>query len=228
MIDSISRPKPHDQRRWGGSLAAVRLFVALYPPAEALDHLADAVTRLRLGAAAAQGTNVRLAARPLWHVTLAFLGEVPEERVQAAQQAVSTAVGQWYASTAGPWRAAATGQPRLRLAGGGTFGRRRFTLLWVGLAGDLDALRSLTGAVRRRLRSNRIPHDRKPLRPHLTVARPGERLPPEDLAADLEALERYNGPAWAVGAVHLVRSHQGPRPVHEPLAAFPLAPTPPV
>ena len=66
----------------------MRLFVAVYPTEEALEHLAAAVSRLRLGAAAASGVNVRLTARPLWHVTLAFLGEVADERVRVAEEAV--------------------------------------------------------------------------------------------------------------------------------------------
>ena len=154
--------------------------MAVYPPAGALDHFAAAVARLRLGAATAAGTNVRLVARPLWHVTLAFLGEVPGDRAPAAADALAEGVARWRATGADP--------PGLRLSGGGRFGRRQSTVLWVGLAGDVDALRSLGGLARRELRRARLPYDRKPMRPHLTFARPGERLPAADLAADLVAL----------------------------------------
>jgi 2'-5' RNA ligase len=193
----------------------VRLFVAAYPPGDALDHLAEAIGGLRLGAAAAAGTNVRLAARPLWHLTLAFLGEVADDRTPDAAGALGDGVARWLEPT--PDRVV-----RLRLAGGGRFGRRRFTVLWVGLAGDVDGLRSLADAVRRELRRARLPFDRKPFRPHLTFARPGERLPAPDLTADLAAIRGYEGPEWTVDVVHLVRSHQGPKPVHEPIAAVPL------
>jgi 2'-5' RNA ligase len=111
---------------------------------------------------------------------------------------------------------------RLRLAGGGRFGGRRAATLWVGLSGDVGALLSLGGAIRRELRRARIPYDRKPLRPHLTFARPGERLPAADLAADLAALRGYEGPEWTVQSVHLVRSQLGPRPVHDRIATVPL------
>jgi 2'-5' RNA ligase len=189
--------------------------VAVYPPAGALDHLAAAVARLRLGAATAAGTNVRLVARPLWHMTLAFLGEVPDDRAAGAADALAEGVARWRVGAAGP--------PALRLAGGGRFGRRQSTVLWVGLAGDVDGLRSLGGLVRRELRRARLPYDRKPMRPHLTFARPGERLPAEDLAADLAALTEYEGPGWTVEAVHLVRSQLGPKPVHHRLATVPLS-----
>jgi 2'-5' RNA ligase len=181
----------------------------------ALAHFKSAVTRLRLGAATAAGAKIGLIDHPRWHVTLAFLGDLLEERVPDAESALVAGAAAYGAGD----RAA----PRLRLAGGGRFGRRRFTVLWVGLAGDTEALASLGWAVREALRRRRVPFDGKPLRPHLTFARPGGRVSEEDLAADLEALGRYKGPDWTVGEIHLVRSHLGQAPVHEPLAAVPLA-----
>lgn len=191
----------------------MRLFVAVYPPPAALDHLAAAVSELRLGRAAEAGTNVRLTARPLWHVTLVFLGEVAAERRADAEEAVRAGVGQW--------RAAAT-PPVLRLSGGGRFGRGRASLLWTGLAGEVEPLHRLTRALRRGLRSARLPFDRKLFRPHLTFARPGDRLPAADLAADVATLAGYEGPQWPVEAAYLVRSTLGPNPAHEPLATVPL------
>jgi 2'-5' RNA ligase len=193
----------------------VRLFVALYPPPAVLDHLAAAVAGLRLGRAAAAGTNVRLVARPLWHVTVAFLGEVDERRAGPAAAALQAAAAQWRAAVPGPMR--------LRLAGVGRFGRGRFTVLWVGVAGDLDRLRSLNEGLRRQLRRARVPYDRKPLRPHVTFARPGDRIPAEDLRADLTELGGYAGPEWEADSLHLVRSHPGPKPVYEPVASAPLS-----
>jgi 2'-5' RNA ligase len=217
----------------------MRLFVALYPTEEALDHFAALVARLRLGMATAAGTNVRLTARPLWHVTLAFVGELADDRAPAAVEALRAGVSRWRQahrpSVARSWtdpQRSGLGQggdgdgtraPELRLAGGGRFGGRRAATVWVGLAGDVDALRSLGDAVRRELRHARVPYDRKPLRPHLTFARPGERLPAADLAADLATLRAYEGPAWTVDAVHLVRSQLGPKPVHDRIATVPLA-----
>jgi 2'-5' RNA ligase len=190
----------------------VRLFVAVYPPPAALDHLAEQVGRLRLGAAVAAGRNPRLAARPLWHLTLAFLGEVAEDRAGAVPSALAAGIA--------GWRSRGGQAPlRVRLAGGGRFGRRRFTVLWVGLSGDLAGLRSVSAAVRRGLRGARLPYDRKPLRPHLTLARPGDRLGADELAADVATLRDYQGPEWSVAAVDLVRSTLGPKPVHESLAS---------
>lgn len=213
----------------------MRLFVAVYPSGAALDHLAELICRLRLGAAAAAGTNVRLAGRSLWHVTLVFLGEVPDDRAPVAADAVRAGVTDWQAGAATGKAAAATRQagaaigrpgaaaaPVLRLAGGGRFGRGRGSVVWVGLAGGVEPLYQLTRSVRRSLRRARCTFDRKPFRPHLTIARPGDRLPPAELAADVATLAEYAGPDWPVEQLQLVRSVTGPKPVHEPLASVRL------
>lgn len=183
----------------------MRLFVAVYPPAAAVEHLAATVDQLEVARAAQRGINARLAVRDLWHVTLAFIGEVPDDSAPAAATAVDQAVS-------------TVEQPlALRIAGGGRFGRGRFTILWTGLDGDVADLRALTRTLRVQLRRARIPFDDKPLRPHLTLARPGDRLPEEALLADLAVLGEYQGPQWAVGSVRLVRSYPGPHPRYETL-----------
>jgi RNA 2',3'-cyclic 3'-phosphodiesterase len=188
----------------------MRLFVAVYPPEPALAHLAGMVAGLHLGRADAVGANVRLTPRERWHLTVAFLGEVEPDRVPDAQDALGKAVAGW------------EGAPRLRLAGGGRFGRGRFTILWAGTGGDVASLTQLAGSVRRQLKRARVPFDHKPFRPHLTLARPGDRLSPTEVAADLAVLRAYQGPFWTVGELRLVRSHLGPNPVHEPVAEFGL------
>jgi 2'-5' RNA ligase len=185
----------------------LRLFVAVYPPADACAHLAAVADTLAVGRAASEGVNARLAPRANWHVTLAFLGDVADDRCDAARAALESAAECWRAGGAGP--------PELCLAGGGRFGRGRFTILWVGMGGQVDALVALGTAVRRELRRARLPHDRKPLRPHMTLARPGDRV---DVRADLAVLAGYEGPRWPATQLRLVRSHPGPRPTYDHLA----------
>jgi len=188
----------------------VRLFVAAYPPAAAVDDLAARIDDLRVGKAAAAGVNARLAARPLWHVTVAFLGDVDEKRRDAAIAAIDRVAVE------------SDAVPVLRLAGGGTFGRGNFTTMWVGLAGDVVGLDSLAGTVRARLRRAHLRYDRKPFRPHLTIARPGQRLSRDEIDTDVATLASYTGPTWSLTELVLVESHQGPRPTHEPLHRAPL------
>ncbi len=201
-----------------------RLFIAIEPPPTALDHLAAFTAGLGFVQA-----GVRVTARHLWHVTLAFLGDVPEPLLPAAAGALDRAAA---AVRASPVPARRPGDrppaapPTVRLAGGGRFGRGRFTLVWAGVDGDLGPLRRATiGALRR----VRLPYDDKRYHPHLTLGRPGDRVPAEVVAADLAALAGYRGLSWTVGGLVLYRSHLGPKPVYEPLhsaslSALPVAP----
>ncbi|MEN3305106.1 MAG: 2,3-cyclic 3-phosphodiesterase [Micromonosporaceae bacterium] len=179
--------------------------MAVYPPAAALDHLGATVDQLEIARAAGRGINTRLAARPLWHVTLAFLGDVPDPAADAAAAALDRAAGRVERG------------PVLHVAGGGRFGRGKFTILWTGLGGQVAELKALAQTLRRELRRGRLPYDDKPLRPHLTLARPGDRLPAEAIGADLAALADYRGPEWTVESARLVRSYPGPHPRYETL-----------
>ncbi|MEV5690188.1 RNA 2',3'-cyclic phosphodiesterase [Micromonospora globbae] len=192
----------------------MRLFVAVYPPAEAVAHLTAQVTRLRVGAASAAGTNVRLADPAHAHLTLAFLGDVEADRLIDVESALGLAA-QWF-------RDSREAPPRLRLGGGGRFGQGRFTILWVDVRGEVDALTVLARLIRSRLRHARLPYDEKPFRPHLTVARPGDRVDGADIDADRATLDGYLGPEWPAAEVVLTRSHPGPRPRYDRVAAWPL------
>jgi 2'-5' RNA ligase len=172
----------------------MRLFVAVDPPAEVLDQFAEFTAGLTVVQAGA-----RVTARHLWHVTLAFIGEVPDERLPAAVEAVDGTVD---------GQAPAT----VRIAGGGRFGRGRFTVMWAGIEGDLRPLRL---AVAKELRRVRLPFDAKRFHPHLTIARPGDRLSREEIDVDVANLATYAGPPWTVTGIRLVRSHLGPKPVYE-------------
>jgi RNA 2',3'-cyclic 3'-phosphodiesterase len=194
----------------------MRLFVAAYPPAQVCDDLERRLADLEVAAAAARGVNTRLARRDTWHLTLVFLGEVADERAPDAVTAVGRAVDRW--------RAAGSGAPELRLAGGGRFGRGRFTVLWVGVDGEREALARLARQVRRELKRDRLPYDDRPFTPHLTVARPGDRVDRAAVEADRAVLAGYRGPAWRVDTVALVRSHPGPKPWYAPIAGWPVTP----
>jgi RNA 2',3'-cyclic 3'-phosphodiesterase len=183
----------------------VRLFVAAYPPPAVRDDFALLVNGLVVGQPREPGRSVRLVPAEQWHVTLAFLGEVPEDAVDRAGRAVERAASSLPES------------PRLRIAGGGTFGRGRFTTLWAGLRGEVDRIGSLADALDRALHKARLPSDHKRFRPHVTVARPGDRITAAELAGDLAALDGYRSPVWTVGTIQLMRSHLGPRPSYDTL-----------
>jgi 2'-5' RNA ligase len=119
----------------------VRLFVALEPPAEVVDHADRA-----LGPVRERWPDVRWVPSARWHLTLAFYGEVPDAKVAGTQRMVER-------------RLAGHGPVELRLRGAGQFSRRA---VWLGVDGEVPALRRLARAVT---------FERRPYRPHLTVGR---------------------------------------------------------
>jgi 2'-5' RNA ligase len=162
----------------------VRLFVSLRPPPAAVADL--------------RARRPRWPTPPeRWHVTLAFLGELPGPDVVHAQLGSRLA-----------------GRPGvdLRLEGCGSFGRNG--PVWVGVGGELDALRELAGEVAAACRAAGVELERRAFRPHLTVGRRGHP-PPETLAA-------YRGPTWRAQEVELVRSDLGRTVTHTVLQRYPL------
>jgi 2'-5' RNA ligase len=150
----------------------VRLFVAVFPTDEVRADL-----QRRLASA-----GVRLTAAERWHITLAFLGEVADDRRADVERALTGVPGK------GPFT--------LRLADGGRFGK---AAVWAGVRGDLGALTDLSAAIRAALDEHGLPYDDRPLTPHLTVAYTPETVP----------LAGYLGPQWTVNEFVLVRSRGG-------------------
>ncbi len=190
------------------SADTLRLFVAVDPDPAAVADLGTLVDGLAVARPAPPGGSLRLTRRDAWHITLAFIGEVPATDRARAEAALARAAAD-----------VAAGPVTVRLAGGGRFNKGRFTVLWAGLAGDLEGLGVLAATVRRELRRAKLPVDRRSFKPHLTIARPGDRLPPDALAADIDALARYRGPGWTVSEVLLYASELGPKPRYTRLAA---------
>jgi 2'-5' RNA ligase len=172
---------------------AQRLFVAVDPSPEALAHLGTFVDGLQVSLANAPGHSTRLTRRENWHITVAFLGDVPGRRVPVASTVVDEV-----ASTVTPLH--------LCVAGGGMFGGRRDPIVWAGIGGEVEGLRRLARLLQRALRRARLPVDERPPRPHLTIARPGQRVPADQIATDVGRLSSYEGPQWTATALCVMRS----------------------
>ena len=110
-----------------------------------------------------------------YHLTLAFLGDLPEGYLPSLRQAMENA---------------ATGQQPFSLSLGNlsSFG----PVLWRGVM-DSEALGQLAADLRRELNAAAIPYDPRPFRPHITLAYDTEgmpstanslRLPEADFLAD--------------------------------------------
>ncbi|WP_235558656.1 RNA 2',3'-cyclic phosphodiesterase [Nocardioides sp. Leaf285] len=188
--------------------ARLRLFVALVPPPEALEHL-DAFLEPRRAAA-----PFRWSAAEQVHLTLAFCPAAPERVLDDLVEALALA-----AARRTPLRA--------RVAGGGAFpDPLTARVLWAGLDLDDDAraeLDRLAAGVRGAASHVGAAPEGQRFRPHLTVGRLGA---PAGVLDWVRLLDTYAGPAWTADEVALLSSHlgEGPRgrPRHEVLATLPL------
>ena len=176
----------------------MRLFVALVPPPSAVEHL-DVFLEVRRSAA-----PFRWASAEQFHVTLAFLAEVEERRLDDLVERIGRA-------------AARRTSFDTRIAGGGAFpnaGRAR--VLWAGLeldeSGHPELDRLATGC---RAAANRagIAVDGQRFRPHVTLARLGH---PAEVSDWVRLLDTYAGPTWPVDRVALVASYLGEGPRRRP------------
>jgi 2'-5' RNA ligase len=180
----------------------MRLFVALCPPEEVRAHLAAALPEFP--------PEARPVPPEQWHLTLAFLDEVADEKVDAVGRAVEVA-----ARSARPFT--------LQLTGAGAFGRERGTA-WVGLAGETDRLARLVRVLRGGFVAIDISLENRPFLPHLTVAH-GLDLRKPAAAAALAELNAYRGPTWRAEQVLLVHSTLGPDgPRYETIGSCALTP----
>ncbi len=185
----------------------MRLFVGLAPPAAALDDLEAACAPLR----PSRG-DLRWTSRELWHVTLAFLGEVDEVSLARLLPRLERAARRHLAFG-------------LSLAGAGAFpAPARANVLWTGLSGDRKALGELAMSVSAGARrAGTPPPDERRYRPHVTLARCRAPVDARPVVAELSA---YPGPAWAVEEIYLIRSTPGGQPRYETVGTWKLRPGP--
>lgn len=163
-----------------------RRFVAIGVPPAVREPLVEATAHLR-------GPDPRL--RPTdpsgWHVTLAFLGTVPDDLVDPVLAAVAEAVA---ASAPRP-------SPRLRVAGAGRFGDR---VLLARLEQDPPgAFEELVADLHARVRDAGLPVEDRTFRPHVTLARARRR---SSVGAGVPAALQLPALAWQPERVGVWRS----------------------
>jgi 2'-5' RNA ligase len=194
----------------------LRLFVAIELPPEWLEALEQAQGDLRAGLEKRGVRRLRWVRPEAIHLTLKFLGGVPESRVPSVEWALREA-------TRAPF---AFGLAMGRL---GAFGDRRGPrVVWAGLDGvevaDRQRLYALVEHLETWFASAGFPREGR-FGPHLTLARVPEDFSREERAAVAEvsagvSLRRTE--PFAATAIALMRTHLGPGGArYERLAAFP-------
>ncbi len=188
----------------------LRLFVALEPPDLVRRRLTSLQGELRRAAGRA-ADEVKWVPPDNVHLTLQFLGAVPEERLEAIQAALAQT-----AAESGPLDLAVTGTGAFPSA-------RRARVLWAGVAGDLAPLGALVAALGRHLAPLGFAPEDRPFSAHLTLGRARDARGLPGLAAALAHAGAGTEARWHAGELVLFRSHLSPHgPRYEALSRVPL------
>lgn len=175
-----------------------RMFAAALPPPEVVEHL-DEFLSVRRDAAPYRWTLPEQ-----WHVTLAFLAEVPDRAVDDLVERLGRAARR---------RRPMTG----RVQGGGAFPHPdRARVLYGALAmGEEDRveLGRLAAGTRAAATRSGARVDGKRFTAHLTLARLSQ---PDNVTSWVRLLDGYAGPDWPLEEIALVASYLGEGPRKRP------------
>jgi 2'-5' RNA ligase len=194
-------------------MAEIRTFIAIELSTDVLRRIGTLLERIQ---ADVPSGLVRWVRPEGIHLTLKFLGDVEQGRLE---------------TLAGALQAACTSHApfSLSIGGMGVFPNpRRPRVVWIGVDEPTGALLRLQGDVERAITPLGFPTERRPFSPHLTLG----RVKRGGSAAELEALGQYATRArvrvgeMAVETVYLMRSDLGPAGArYTELATAPLAQT---
>jgi 2'-5' RNA ligase len=177
-----------------------RLFIACSLPDDVKTWVDEVVPREAFDGA-------RWVPRDNHHVTLKFLGSVPNDGIESISSACAQA-------------ATASRPALLGMSGLGVFPKlERATVVWIGIVDDEGLLPGLAGDLDDALEPLGYARESRAFSPHVTVARfrvPQRLLQLPRLATD--------SPSFEVRAIELFRSRTGPGGSrYEVVARFPLA-----
>jgi 2'-5' RNA ligase len=167
----------------------MRTFIAIEIPEDVKEKMAGVQGELKIG-----GIDASWPRPEGIHLTLKFLGEVPESRIEEIKNALVSA-------TAGMSRF------RLEVRGTGAFpNARNARVVWVGLSGELAKLSGLQAAVEESLVRIGIEREDRPFKPHLTLARIKYIRSKEAWLRALDQVKNITLPGFEVKAVSVMKS----------------------
>ncbi len=173
----------------------IRVFIALDLPAEAKQTLGGIIQKLRAGLP----NGLRWVDPSGIHLTLKFLGDIDPSLAADLMDAMKSVA-----------QAKPGERFSLRLSGLGLFPNpAQPRVLWVGLAGDLDALRALQERTEEAMFGLGFAKERRPFSPHLTLGRVRDGVSADlrrQVGSCLAGLDMEDGEPWEPEAVHLIQS----------------------
>src|SRR5262245_7163886 len=189
LCTSLTHPRGPLNLLWPGAMM-IRAFIAITPP-----------TTLQQTMAEIRQVFERLSLPWRWvtpdhiHLTLKFLGNVPDESVTSLLQAMEQAT---QGQPAFPVRARALGcfphpaRPRV---------------LWVGLNDPSQALGRLNERLMAALTPLGFPPEDRPFHPHLTLVRVQNMIPSSQLLSILKMYQNVDFGEFLVTRLHMIQSH---------------------
>jgi RNA 2',3'-cyclic 3'-phosphodiesterase len=181
----------------------MRMFVAVEPPLEVLEDLAEYVEPRQ-----ERDSPLRWSSQEQWHLTLAFMPAVAERDLDELIERLAETAGR-------------REKFELRLQGAGSFPNpAQGKVLWTGVTGNTEPLERLSASCRSAAVRAGVEVDGSKFRPHLTLARANRPL---ELTRWLRVFDLYTGPSWQVEEIALIESHLGRgRPRYQVQEVFPL------
>ena len=181
--------------------AAIRTFIAIEMPVKVKDLIASHVERLK----GLLPRGVKWVDPKTCHLTLAFLGNVPNDRLPSLFRIVD---------------AVASDSPPLRLKTGllGAFPNpHQPRVIWLGLEGDTQLLAVTQRRLQDALEASGFPRERRAFKPHITLGRARRKglIPLPETALNGQAEDAL---AFEVRDIVLMSSILTPSgPIHTPL-----------
>jgi len=170
-------------------MAEIRVFIAALLTADLKAKIKAVQDRFRQA-----DPDVKWVAAENFHVTLKFLGDVAEDRLESVCRAVEAA-------------AAGVRPFAVTVSGAGTFPNpRRPRVVWVGLGSGFDQLAALAGRVESELAGIGFPKEDRRFSAHVTIGRVRDNRRTDALAEALESADVGEIGAVDVSAVAVMRS----------------------
>lgn len=128
----------------------VRTFISLPVPAN--ENIVQLLNELKCS------KNIKVASENNIHVTLCFIGDIDEKKIEIIKECVNRSVIEINSSS-------------IELKGLGAFPNIKDPkIVWVGLRSDIP-LKKISDSIGRELDAVNIEHDHKPFKPHITLGR---------------------------------------------------------
>lgn len=188
----------------------MRLFVAANLTGMIKEALAEVQRALR-----SKGGDVSWVKPENLHITLKFLGEVEEGRLEAVKEVTASSI-------------AAVGPVLLSFAGLGTFPHLRSPrVIWVGMREGAEGLLTLQANLEEGFHGIGFPRENKPFTAHLTLGRVRSPRGLQPLVEEVKTWQRGTLGEMVLKQVDLMRSQLHPGgSIYTILESFPLQ-TPP-